>query len=93
MAIGVIMDFPGGTLEQYDRVVELMGLTPGGPTPPGARVHWAAATGDGIRVVDVWESREAFDAFAREKIGPLTAEAGLEGPPQMSFHEIHNTFG
>jgi hypothetical protein len=47
------MDFPGATLEQYDRVLELMGLTPGGRAPPGALFHWVTQTDEGIRVVDV----------------------------------------
>lgn len=86
--VGVIMDFPGGTLDQYDDVIEKMGL--GGRAPENAHFHWVTETDDGIRVIDVWETREAFDAFAQEKIGPLTAEAGLP-QPAMDFHEVHNT--
>ena len=53
-----------------------MGFTKGGAGPPGALFHWATKTDDGFRVVDVWESREPFDSFAQEKIGPLTQQAG-----------------
>jgi hypothetical protein len=93
MAVAVIMDFEGATLEQYDQVIEGMGLTAGGPPPPGAIFHWVAGTENGIRVVDVWETREQFDRFAAEEIGPKTAAAGFTGPPQMTFFEVHNTFG
>jgi hypothetical protein len=72
MAVAVEMDFRGATTQQYDQIREKMGLTPGGGTPPGAISHWVAATHDGLHIVDVWESREAFDRFAQEKIG-LTA--------------------
>ncbi len=41
-----------------------MHLTPGGQGPPGALFHWCAATDSGIRVVDVWQTREQYDAFA-----------------------------
>ena len=71
-----MMDFPGGTLEQYDQVIDRMGLTPGGDTPPGALFHWVAATDEGIRVVDVWESQEQFDKFAEEQIGPYSRAVG-----------------
>ena len=80
MAVAVILDFPGATLEQYDQVVELMGFTKGGVGAPGGLFHWVTKTDDGIRVVDVWESREIFERFAQEKIGPLTQQVGVTDP-------------
>jgi hypothetical protein len=91
MAVGVVLDFEGGTLDQYDQVVQKMGLTPGGPTPPGALFHWVTATDNGFRVTDVWESAEQFQSFAQEQIGPYSAEVGL-GEPQIAFYEAHNYF-
>lgn len=91
MAVGVVMDFEGGTLDQYDQVVGKMGLTSGGPMPPGGISHWATATDNGVRVTDVWESREQFESFAQEQIGPYAAEAGLAAP-QPTFYEVHSYF-
>ncbi len=91
MAVGVQIDFKGGTtLEQYDQVVKKMGFTPGGPGAPGLLFHWVTKTDNGIRVTDVWESRETFEKFAAEKIGPITQEVGVPGPPEMQFFEVHN---
>jgi hypothetical protein len=90
MAIGVQADFAGGTLEQYDEVVKRMGFRPGGPGAPGGLFHWVTKTDDGIRVVDVWESREQFEKFSKEKIQPITAQVGITGPPQVKFFEVHN---
>jgi len=73
MAVGVVMDFDGATLDQYDEVCKLMGLTPGGKGPSGALSHWATKTDGGFRVTDVWQSRDQFDKFAQEQIGPLSA--------------------
>ena len=89
MAVGVVMDFEGGTLDQYDQVVGAMGLSPGGPTPPGALFHWVTETDSGVRVTDVWESQAAFEAFAQEQIGPQTQAVGLP-EPTINFHEVHN---
>jgi hypothetical protein len=86
------MDFPGTTLEQYDQVVEKMGLTPRGPGPPGAISHWATKTDEGIRVVDVWETKEQFERFAREQITPYAREAGVPGEPRLQFFDVHNYF-
>ena len=90
MAVAIEMNFKGATLEQYDRVIELMNLTPGGDTPPGALFHWAAETGDGLRVVDVWEDMETFNRFAEEQIGPFSKQAGFEREPEVTTHEIHS---
>lgn len=92
MAVAVQLDFEGGTLDQYDAVCKLMGLTPKGPGPVGAISHFATMTDSGLRVVDVWESREQFDKFAREQIGPFSQQAGISSPPAMQFFEVHNYF-
>jgi len=91
MAIGVVMEFPGGTLDQYDQVMELMELTDGATAPEGLLFHWVAATEDGIRVTDVWEERAQFDRFAEEQIGPFTQQVGVPGPPRMDVFGVHNT--
>ena len=90
MPVAIEITFKGATLDQYDQILEKMGLTPGGSTPPGALFHWVAETDDGWHVVDVWESRDAFDRFAQEKIGPYSAEVGIESEPEMRFYDIHN---
>ena len=90
MAVAVILDFPGATLEQYDQVVELMGFTKGGAGAPGGLFHWVTKADDGIRVVDVWESREIFERFAQEKIGPLTQQVGVTDPPRTRFCEVYS---
>lgn len=90
MPVAVVLDFEGGTLEQYDEVIAKMGFRPGGPGGPGGLFHWVTATDNGIRVTDVWQSREQFQRFADEKIGPLTAEAGIPSPPKITMYDVHN---
>src|SRR5579871_6325663 len=90
MAIAVQMDFPQGTLAQYDEVIQRMGFRSGGPGAPGGLFHWVAQTDDGIRVVDVWESRAQFDKFSTEQIQPITAQVGVAGPPKVQFFEVYS---
>jgi hypothetical protein len=92
MPVAVEMIFTGVTLDDYDRVISEMGLTPGGATPPGAFFHWVTETDNGIRVVDVWESKERFEQFAEDEIGPGMSAAGVTVQPQTTFHNIHNHF-
>ena len=89
MAVGVVLDFDGGTLDQYDEITKLMGFTPEGSTPSDALFHWVTKTDSGIRVTDVWKTREAFDKFAQEQIGPFSAQVGIS-EPKMQFFDVHN---
>ncbi len=77
MAVAILRDFEGATLDQYDEVVAKMGFVPGDPGADGALFHWATETDNGIRVTDVWESRDKFEAFAAAEIGPRTPEVGF----------------
>jgi len=90
MAIAVQLEFNGATLEQYDEVVAKMGFEPAGAGAPGGLFHWVTQTSNGIRVTDVWESREIFERFAQEQIGPITASVGVGDPPQITYYEVHN---
>lgn len=90
MTVAVELNFVGASLDQYDQIREKMGLSPGGATPTGAISHWVAATDDGFRVVDVWESKEAFERFAQEQIGPHSQAVGIESEPEIRMTEVHN---
>jgi len=90
MAVAVQLDFRGVTLEQYDQINEWLGLLPGGPASPHELFHWVMKTVDGFRVLDVWESREAFEQFAQEKLGPTYHEVGVHRPPEIQFFDVYN---
>ena len=77
-------------LEQYDEVIKRMGFEPGGAGGPGALFHWVTKTDDGVRVTDVWESKEDFEKFAEEKIGPITNEVGVQSQPEIQYFDVHN---
>ena len=91
MAVAVEMDFKGATLEQYDQVMKLMSLDDGSrEMPPGGIFHWVAKTDDGIKVVDVWETKEQYEQFAQNEIGPYTQQVGIPAPPAITVREVHN---
>jgi hypothetical protein len=87
MAIAALMEFPVGTVEQYDAVIAEMNL--GGKPGPGGIFHVAGPTPDGgIRIVDVWESQEALEKFAGEQIMPITQKHGIEAP-KVTVWPVH----
>ena len=90
MAIGVQLDFKGATPDQYDQVIQKMGFTKDGKGARAACSTGVTATGEGIRVTDVWSDRETFEKFGQERIGPITQEVGVPSPPETTFFEVHN---
>lgn len=92
MPVLMVHDIPGGTQEQYDQVAAR--LTDGGGLNSlsdwaggGILFHAAGPTDDGFRVIDVWETEEAFQRFG-EAIGPILEEVGLAGQPRL--FPLHN---
>jgi thiamine pyrophosphate-dependent acetolactate synthase large subunit-like protein len=45
-------------------------------------MHAAGQGADGFRVVDVWESEEAAQAFG-EQLGPVLADVGVTDAPEL----------
>lgn len=88
MAIGILIEIPGGTQKQYDKVLEKLQL--GGKPAPGGLYHVAGPMDGGWRVVDVWESKEAFDTFFKAKLQKALQEAGVP-PFQPKVFPVHNT--
>lgn len=89
MAISVMLNFrtTGDALKMYDAVVDDMGLRGGAP-PKGAIYHFAARTPDGLFVSDLWETRDAFDTFARDQISPLSQKHGFSAP-DIEYSDVH----
>ena len=88
MPIIAIFQSPSLTQQTYEEVVRR--LTAGTRTRmesrddwpvPGLIVHAAGQGANGFRVVDVWESEEAFRKFG-EKLMPIMQAAGVQGEPE-----------
>jgi hypothetical protein len=91
MAIGVLLDIPGGTQEQHEEINQKAFGDPKGPSEPldGLIIHTAGATSAGWRIFDVWESRDAFDRFNTEMIMPAVEGMDLpQIPPEV--YELSN---
>jgi len=90
MAVLMVMEVPGGTTDQYEKVNEIMGIRGDEDAPEGLVQHVAATSDDGVVIVDVWESQEALDRFFQERLGAALEQGGLgsDAPPRR--HEVHN---
>jgi hypothetical protein len=92
MAIARVFEGKGWTAPHYDELIAKLAADVGmdeGRSAPGVLFHWAAATDDGMRAVDVYESRDAADRLVREHIGPIAGSLGLPLPEITEF-EVHS---
>lgn len=70
MPFGVVQDMPGVTESDY-RLVE---RNLGPDRPPGLLAHVSGPTDEGWRVVNIWQTEEAYRQFVSER---LMRAAGL----------------
>ncbi len=94
MAWAYVQDVDDGTLADYDRVSEELQKRSGDTPPQGLILHAVGARGNGMRVIDVWESQDAYRRFREEQLVPAM-EAAMpgamaQGPPRMEPLELHN---
>ena len=82
MSILVRFSPPSLTAEQYDESVRR--LQEAGHFPPeGMEYHVCFGSDENLRVSEIWDSREQWQAFG-EKLMPLLAEVGIEpGEPEV----------
>jgi hypothetical protein len=88
MPVVAVFEVPGLTEEKYEQSVR--GVTGGkdrmeSPADwpvEGLLAHIAGQSKSGFRVVDVWESEEAFARFG-ETLMPILQDLGIEGEPEV----------
>ena len=93
MAVLMELEISPVTADQYDAIDAAVNAK--GDPPDGLISHSARIEGDTLVALDVWESAEAYGAFAESRLGPAIAETfGDDGPPppQPKFTELHNAY-
>ena len=94
MAVAIVQDWPeeetDRSTKNYDAIHQR--LTASGDPPEGFVLHTAGFTGNGFRIFEVWETREHFERFMRDRLAPLIAEIATEDSrePQTTIYELHN---
>ena len=82
MALAMLAEIPDLTRQQYEAVVTTVNRA--GGTPAGALLHAAGPSDSGYRIVEVWETREAADAFyGSELYRQAITGAHLDTEPQI----------
>jgi hypothetical protein len=95
MAFAFVQDFPQETGDtstaNYDAIHRaIMGKV---TEPTGLIIHTAGFTGEGFRILEVWESREQCERFMNDVVMPSVMEVTEGNPgaqPKTTSYELHN---
>ena len=74
--------------EQYARFADALA-----EPPTGLILHAAGPTDEGFRIVDVWESEEAWDRFRTERLSSASTDALLPPPLFRALRPAHVVYG
>ena len=90
MAVGMLVQLPGGTADFYDSVMDHLEWDTR-EKPKGMVSHYAGSTPGGWLVFDIWESQADWERFMAERLGSaLAAAAGGQAPKvEPTFVQIH----
>ena len=80
--IGVYIEGPSMTVEQYKSVDGKLRAAIGGPIE-GLKLHTCFKSGDGLAIFDVWESQAAFEKLGATLMPIVQEEGGEMGTPQF----------
>ena len=90
MAWGFVSELPI-SLADYDRLNGEIGQD-----PEGLILHQSSQSANGVRIIDVWESKDAYERFERDTLMPAAERAGIpmgNEPPPREEYEVHNMRG
>jgi hypothetical protein len=89
MAVVIAGVFPGADIDAYRQVHRRIAES----APAGLLIHTAGIADGALRVVDVWESPEAFQSFVDTRLGPALAETAMAGAqPDITMWELGNVW-
>jgi hypothetical protein len=93
MAVAMLLTGEAVTKESYEALTrQMFGSYPmrTADSPDGLILHTAGPTPEGWYVYDIWESKEHFERFLQQKLGPAVQElVGDDGArPEPQFYEI-----
>ena len=92
MAVGIRIKLAGITEEQFDQAHDH--ANPDRTPPKGLLFHASGPIDGGWGIIDFWESRADFDAFAPKIVdGMAAAGAEPQGAPDIKEFAVHETVG
>jgi hypothetical protein len=88
VAVMVVMRWAGTTLDQYEETKKVVDWE--NVPPAGGIVHATAHDGTSLRITDIWESADDFNAFVNDRLMPGVAQVGIAGQPDVEIFQLHD---
>ena len=88
MSIVVRFNPKGLTIQKYDEVNRRLEES-GGFSPDGLDYHVCFGSDGNLRVSEIWDSREQFEAFG-ERLRPILTDVGIEVSAEPEIFEVQN---
>ena len=90
MPVGLRLNFPENTLDDYDKVVVALNFP--SDWPDGLVTHTSHEADGHLVVSDVWESRGHFDRFVEARLQGAMSEAigDRARQPEILERELHS---
>lgn len=85
--VAMVLEWPGETQEQYEQLVKVLALDEN--PPDGGIFHVCGPIPGGWRVLEVWESEEAFWRFFNERLKPAVRQVEIPGMPDPQLFPVH----
>lgn len=84
------IDVEGITPEEYRAVLDKMGVE----THPDAHIylHISAPIEGGFRIIEIWDNKEAFEEFLKNRLTPANESLGIERSANITIKPLHNFF-
>ncbi len=84
------LDVSDLTPDEYRAILDEMGVE----TRPAAGIylHLTGSTDFGYRILEIWDSREGFESFLQQRLGPATKKLGIERKTIITVVPLHNLF-
>ena len=79
---------PGVTAEQFEALSQKFNESTN--LPSGLNVRIAGPVEGGWRVISVWESQEAYEAFRRNQLTPAVQQMGITQKDQVQIEPLHS---
>ena len=92
MPVGLRLNFPENTLDDYDKVVAALNFP--AEWPDGLIAHGSHEVDGHLVVNDVWESRGHFDRFGEARLQAAIGEAlgDRAREPEIVERELHTWY-
>lgn len=89
MSIVVRVSPTNVTREKYDEVERRLESAGAWPQPPGLEFHVLFPSEGNLRVSEIWDSQEQFEAFG-EHLRPILSDVGIGSSAEPEIFEVHN---